>query len=403
MDNALEAVAQAAVRVAAERDRLTKAFEALRLSVELLDPSVHMTDEGEIRPRGEPAEQIKEAPEPPPAAKPEPPRPAPEPPPAPKPEPPRPAPEPPPAPAPEQPEPPPAATERPKPTGIDPEFGLARTPKPRSTLKAGQPREREERLDKIVEYVLAQPDHRANPVDAGVDLGISKEAIGRDFRELEDRKVLKRVGTTPSREMLELRKRGKFGGRQTVQYQFINGHVAEELKPPPKPPVKAKPTLEEVRNAATKLGEFNMIELMRELQADDNHRGYIVRTLTDFVNRGWFRQSTRGWKHSKPVDPGAAARYDAAHAPRGSGVRQDLAGPVAGTGRQVGSSNKEVNEILSAARRQWGQESVEQSGDKHFKVNIPGGGFLRIASTPGSARSINADKAKLRKAGLRGI
>lgn len=392
--DALEAIAQAAVTLAAERNRLNKAFDGLRTTVQVLDPSAMLQDDGTIQFEGGAA--IKVAPEPPvtapppPAAVPEPPPPAP---PEPEPEPPA-----------RVPEPKPAA----KPAALSQGEveGLARSPKPRSKMRSHEVL-REERLDGVVAMVRDQPNQRANPVDLSEDMGVDKAKMQSDFRELEARGVFRIVGRVYSRFAMTLPAKGR--GRKVGVYQYVHVGNGPSTATKPKPEKKVV-TDEDIRDAGNHLGEFNMHELMEELHADESHRGQIVRCLENFVNRGTYQRTLKGWKHVKPIDPGAAASYDTGAA-RGSGTRQDISpsrggsGAVPGTGKPKQSGNKDVNEMLAAARRQW-PGSVEQSGDSHWKIKLPPGSelpFLRIANSPGSAKSLNGDKAKLRKAGLQGI
>lgn len=110
---------------------------------------------------------------------------------------------------------------------------------------------------------------------------------------------------------------------------------------------------------------------------------------------------TGGYSYIKPTDPGAAARMDARrpHAPE---VVSGRGGTVAGTGKKQVVSHPEVRKVLDVVRNQLGPDSYEMTPSGHWAIHAPKGRVM-IAGTPSSSRSVLNDRARLRRAGIKGL
>jgi hypothetical protein len=296
----------------------------------------------------------------------------------------------------------PAEEEKPPPEAA-PEagpWGLARSPKPIAEMRAGEV-EKEERLQKTVEYL--QTHHSSgtfNASDLAVDMKVERAAaVQTDMRVLEERGVVERTGELEfPRAILAARQANpsKAGGRPAIQYR-----LAELLRLDPTEGV-----------AQAKVRDF-MVQHPDEMFSPQRVAAALEMTInlaTDcleaLARRGSIEDKSpsadmRLFQYAgRPKEPGKAAEAHAAErkAGGGNGAGSNRA-PVPGTGTTAKSSNKDVNDLINAAKKAGASVTHEASG--HFAVTVPGSGKrILISATPSSPRSIFNDRARLRRAGL---
>lgn len=100
----------------------------------------------------------------------------------------------------------------------------------------------------------------------------------------------------------------------------------------------------------------------------------------------------------RPITAGRAAEIDSQRG-RGSGIRTDLAGAVAGTGKSAGKypgASKEVIDVLNSVQRNGATVTQTQRG--HFI--IAGNGERIIIAPKPNPSGLAKDKARLRGAKL---
>lgn len=126
--------------------------------------------------------------------------------------------------------------------------------------------------------------------------------------------------------------------------------------------------------------------------------------LDDLCRRGIFVRKDHGsgvrlWSHVKPREPGKAAEHDARRG-RGSGLRRDISGSIAGTGKRASRRQKGVSEEVNSILRtvQANGATVTETERGHFIIAGKGERII-IAPKPNPSGLVK-DKARLRKAGL---
>lgn len=296
--------------------------------------------------------------------------------------------------------------------------GLSRSPKPRSEMKQQQ-REAEERRDMLVVWLSDQPDTRGNANDAADELGLRRDRVSSDFRELLQRGVFALTGNqVHSKEALKLDpiKRGRTSPEYVLAIE-VGEPPKGEARPEtpeveaPEAPARAQPedVDKKLRDAIIELRTFNFETLAAKLgieAADDDGREALRGRVMKFIERGMIAPHEHDtWRYVKPTDPGAAARLDMERTAeeRLAVERTEGSLPVEGTGRSLLSSHPEVKRIVEIARRSPVVERVFKQGNDHIAVKfrdrpIP----IRIASTPNNAGLVQ-DKNRLRKAGLASV
>lgn len=322
-----------------------------------------------------------------------------------------------------------------KPTASDgtlPE-GLARSPVPRSQMRIHQ-REAELKLDKVVEWAMTK-GNEFDPATCMVELGVNakkttsksnnfyyksggffgnESQAGQYFATLEQRGVFELVGYRHP----EFKKDWAARGRTSAYFKPGRFFPKAEPAPPTQmsvreslhvqqPTVVVPLTEERIRDAAIKLCKANgqhdcsIIGILEAAPAINTSttRSMVRSAMKKFIAKGMFKEIERdtAWVYIEPTEEGAAARIDRERAPQRA--VQAVAEAVAGTGRGLRAANKEVQLIINAAVKKWGDKAVETAGNNHWKINLPDGSNVRIASTP-NQRGLLKDKAKLRKAGL---
>lgn len=110
---------------------------------------------------------------------------------------------------------------------------------------------------------------------------------------------------------------------------------------------------------------------------------------------------TGGYNYVKPTDEGAAARLERKRTPQqgsnGGG------GPVSGTGKKQVVSHPEVRKIITVVQNQIGADKVKMTPSGHWQCDCPNGSKVLIAGTPSSTRTLLNDRARLRRAGIKGL
>jgi hypothetical protein len=257
---------------------------------------------------------------------------------------------------------------------------------------------KEERLQRMVVYL--QEHHSTgtfNASDLAVDMQVERSAaVQTDMRVLEERGVVERTGELEfPRAILAARQANpsKAGGRPAIQYR-----LAEKLRIAPSEGVaQAK-----VRDFMTQHPD-EMFSPQRVAAAMEMTINLATDCLEALVRRGSLEDKSpssdmRLFQYTgKPKDPGKAATLDAARRKdEGNGVAREA---VPGTGAGARSSNKDVQDLINAAKKAGANVTHEASG--HFAVSVPGSGKrILISATPSSPRSILNDRARLRRAGL---
>lgn len=295
----------------------------------------------------------------------------------------------------------PAEPERPQEEVPEP-TGLARSPKPVAEMRSNQ-RDSEVRLERIVRFLMDYDQPKFNSPDVYEDMGSegTKASVGQDFRELEKRGILERTGEFMfPRAVAEARRLDpkKAGGRPAIEYR-----LAEEFRTPPSD-LQAT-----IRDYMIKSGEGTMVSPTQVAVATEmvSDVGAVLEALEGMVQRGVVEDKSpspdmrlfayAGKPKDAPKDAPKAApkgnREDEKRASRGGGSG------VAGTGKGLKAANKDVQDLINAARRAGARVAHEASG--HFAVTIPGTGKrVLISSTPSNPRTVLNDRSRLRRAGL---
>lgn len=103
------------------------------------------------------------------------------------------------------------------------------------------------------------------------------------------------------------------------------------------------------------------------------------------------------YQYERPRDPGKAAELDrqryGANGPGGA------AAPVAGTGRGLKISNKLVAKLVADAEKAGC--SAKMVGSGHIRIMIPSGGTVNISATPSRDSTVENDRVRLRRRGVR--
>lgn len=302
------------------------------------------------------------------------------------------------------------------------DYGLARSPKPRSEMKQQQ-REAEDRLDKVVEWAMSK-GATFDSLTARRELGVNRvgdsdyRADGlfgnmsmpkADFDILVDRGVFERTGNFIHPQFKKDMPQGA-RGRTTPEFRLpkAEAHPARNERD------GKQITLEAVRDAAVELKHFTLAELMLKMGAENNHvnRTIVRDHMATLTLRKMFNDDAKHdggvvyrWSYIEPPTESEAERKvrqdlqrreaekSERHINRAAGLVQDT------SGRGLRAARKEVQEIVDAVVRQWGDKAIRRAGNNHFRITPPEGSQITIGGTPNS-RGLAVDKKKLRKVGL---
>jgi len=193
---------------------------------------------------------------------------------------------------------------------------------------------------------------------------------------------------------------------------------AEKPEPPAEPeatgpPVleEASPTLEEVRDVVTQLDGMMFSPAQVLMYATEQRgggevnwdMGLLTARLDTLLERDVLKNRSPSddlklYLYERPYGPGKAAEIDSQRT--GNGEAEPTGGaPVAGTGRQLAVKNPEVRKLVEQAKAAGCQ--VQPAGSGHLAVMTPSGRRVMISSTPSRARSVENDRTRLRRVGVR--
>lgn len=270
-----------------------------------------------------------------------------------------------------------------------------RSPKPVAEMRPQQ-REKEVRLEGITAF-LQDYASTFNSSDLHEDMGTEgpRAKTYQDLQELERRGIIERTGRlTFPRAIEEARRRNpsKAGGRPAVEFR-----LAEKYRKPPSDPQAV------IRDYLISVGEGEMVSPAQVANANEITVELALEGLESLVRRGVVNDMSpsadmRLFAYAgKPKEVAKPApkdnRDDGKRASRGGGSG------VAGTGKGMRSANKDVQDLINAAKRAGANVIHEASG--HFAVTIPGSGKrVLISSTPSNPRTVLNDRSRLRRAGL---
>jgi hypothetical protein len=197
------------------------------------------------------------------------------------------------------------------------------------------------------------------------------------------------------------------------------------VSPPPFVPRDTPPTMEEVRDAARELKEFNYQSLGRHLgfMSDDvaysrddpqvtKTRRLLMPHVEALVEKGILTR-TGGvtgrhvrWTWNKPESNSGPQRkprseQEVTKAIRAVADRPEKRGrTVAKTGKKQRVSHPEVRKLIDDAKKA-GAYSVRMTGGGHWEIMAKAiGPKVIISNTPSDTRGLLDDRARLRKAGL---
>jgi hypothetical protein len=158
------------------------------------------------------------------------------------------------------------------------------------------------------------------------------------------------------------------------------------VSPPPFVPRDTPPTMEEVRDAARELKEFNYQSLGR-------HLGF----MSDDV--AYSRDDPQVTKTRRLLKP--RSEQEVTKAIRAVADRPEKRGrTVAKTGKKQRVSHPEVRKLIDDAKKA-GAYSVRMTGGGHWEIMAKAiGPKVIISNTPSDTRGLLDDRARLRKAGL---
>jgi hypothetical protein len=275
--------------------------------------------------------------------------------------------------------------------------GLARSPKPIAEMRSQQ-RDKEARLERLVQFLQGY-DATFNSSDVHKDMGLEGPSPKTyvDLQELEKRGVVERTGKLVfPRDVAEARKKnpGKSGGRPAVEFR-----LAEEYRKQPSEPSDPQA---KVRDYIIEAGEGQMVSPTQVASATEMSASAALVALEALVRRGIandqspsadMRLFAYAGKPQGSPRPTASQRDGKDSPSRGGGSG------VAGTGKGTKSANKDVQDLINAAKRAGARVVHEASG--HFAVTIPHSGKrVLISSTPSNPRTVLNDRSRLRRAGL---
>jgi hypothetical protein len=132
--------------------------------------------------------------------------------------------------------------------------------------------------------------------------------------------------------------------------------------------------------------------------------------LEGFIRKGWVTEHVhpprrpdsvrpvRQFSYVPPSGAGRAADLDHERAKASTG-RRGRSNPVAGTGKKQWSTNSRTDAACHAAQKQWGKDSVVETGGGHIRVKPPGKPAIYVSKSPG-VNNPAAELDRLRKAGL---
>lgn len=231
-------------------------------------------------------------------------------------------------------------------------------------------------------------------------------AIGDHMRALADAGIVGRTGANRLSA-------GQTRGRAGVEYESVHAEREEEPSPEPEaapdePDPEAWPKLEEVRDAVVRReGIFSPRQVAERLASGEPGPTVMViveARLRHLAEQGIVSDESLGegmplFEYKKPDGPGRAAELDAERSREAAASNNGTgAPPVPGTGGDVRAGNKEVQEILDAARRAGG--NVSKTGSDHYAIENPKNGRrVIIFGTPG-APSRDKNRKKLAGIGL---
>jgi ribosomal protein S25 len=198
--------------------------------------------------------------------------------------------------------------------------------------------------------------------------------------------------------------------------QYDEQDTAEKEEPtvevpvPPKPARKTAPSapadaslLAKVRDWVCAQPEGDAFTEYRVAQNAKVSPSEALESLEALAERGVVTDISpspdmRLFAYEPPKDPGAAFRMQQQQR-RGESPERKAAREVAGTGKKMKVTNKDVEKLVSDAKRAGAKIAHAASG--HFEVSIPGSKKkVSISATPSNPRSVMNDRVRLRRAGL---
>jgi DNA-binding PadR family transcriptional regulator len=155
-----------------------------------------------------------------------------------------------------------------------------------------------------------------------------------------------------------------------------------------------------VRDAAVKLGTFDFVDMQTALP--DVSEATLRKWLGHFEDKGIFESERVGqrkvYAYVEPEGGSAARERKATPEALAATLKVPHHGAaVAGTGRGMGNTRKDVADLLEAATRAG---ATIEKGGSHWKVRKDGEVIGTVPSTPSDHRSLLNARAALKRKGL---
>jgi hypothetical protein len=237
--------------------------------------------------------------------------------------------------------------------------------------------------------------------------GLPTTRVTAYLRELEEAGLLRRTG-------VERRGRDQTLGRPGFEFE-VAGPAAAPAAPAPAPeppapepepepagPAADEPKLEAVRDAVARWSgpiTPGAVAIKHEWDLD-----VVDERLADLARRGILSdEGVEGapvYVYVPPDGPGRAhsVQRASAPAPEAPSAPNGKGGTVAGTGRGQKVSNPDVRQLVDAAKKQGCKAVLAPNG--HWRITTPDGRKVLISGTPKSSRTVETDRARLRRIGV---